>query len=318
MRVLVTGGAGFIGSHLVERLVEAGAGVTVLDDLSTGDPANLARVGARAALEVGSVLDGERLGALARRADRVVHLAAVVGVDRVAAEPERSYSVIVGGTKNAIAAARAAGVPLLVASSSEVYGFAPRTPVAEADLPAAIAGPAPRLAYARAKLEADRLVGAAFAAGQPALAVRPFNVVGPRQSREGGAVLPTFVARALAGLTLEVHGDGGQRRTFVDVRDFAELLLALVARESFPFAALNAGGREEIAIGDLARRVRDRLQSRSPIRCVAPPAARGAVEVQRRVPELDRLATLFPLCFGRSVDDAIDALAAERAEPAVA
>ncbi len=313
MHFLLTGGAGFVGSHLADRLLALGARITVLDDLSTGSRANLDLT--RVLLREGSVLDVVAVRALVATADRVIHLASEVGVDRVAGDPERARTVIEDGTRVVLDACAARGVPLVALSSSEVYGFAPPTPVREDDLPDSIDGAAPRLAYARAKLAADRACRAARSRGAPVLVVRPFNVVGARQSKDGGAVLPRFVESALAGLDLEVHGDGAQRRTFVDARDVAAWLARLAEFERWPFDAVNLGGVEEWSIKDLAELVRARLASRSRVVAVPPPLPRGNVEVLRRVPDLARLESLLgpfaPVAPRHRVVDAIDALAAE-------
>jgi UDP-glucose 4-epimerase len=252
MRVLVTGGAGFLGSHLVEELVAAAHEVTVLDDLSTGDLGNLEAVAGRIEFESGCVTDGPRVAELARGRDLVVHLASTVGVDRVASDPTRTREVIEAGTDHVLAAARRRGTRVVTISSSEVYGFAPPCPVREDELPFAIEGRAPRLAYARAKLAADRAALECAARGENVLVVRPFNLIGPRQDVDGGAVLPRFVRAALAGDDLVVHGDGAQRRSLLDVRDAAEMLSRVIARGEVR-GALNLGGTLECSMLDLAR-----------------------------------------------------------------
>ncbi|MFG0315760.1 MAG: NAD-dependent epimerase/dehydratase family protein, partial [Planctomycetota bacterium JB042] len=189
------------------------------------------------------------------------------------------------------------------------YGFAPRTPVAEEDVPRRIVGASPRLSYPRAKLALDRAARAAAAAGARVLVVRPFNLVGARQDGDGGAVLPRFCARARAGLPLEVHGSGAQRRVFLDVRDAARMLADLALREAWPVDAVNLGGTEEWSVAALARRVVDRLGAPVTVRHVAPPPTRGGVEVERRVPDLSRLRALVDARPRRTVDDAILALA---------
>ncbi len=317
-RVLLTGGAGFIGSHLADLLVERGRRVAVLDDLSAGSEANLARSRHGVDLEIGSVLDAGRVLALVGAAERVIHLAAPVGVERVCANPAVTREVIVRGSQNVLAAARRSGVPAVMVSSSEVYGFSPPAPVREVDVPAEIAGGAPRLSYACAKLVADRDARRAAAAGQPVLTVRPFNVVGPRQGSSGGAVLPRFVERALLGQPLEVHGDGLQQRTFIDARDLARILADLAEKDAWPVDAVNAGGVEELSVAALARLVVALLRSASVVHHVAPPAARGGIEVRRRVPDLARLRDLACLPPLRPIGAAIAAVAAEKAACAAA
>ncbi len=308
MHVLLTGGAGFIGSHLAERFELDGARVSVLDDLSTGARENLDL--REVVLHEGSVLDRALVDLLVSSVDRVVHLASEVGVDRVASDPLRAREVIESGTQVVLESCAAAGVPLVALSSSEVYGFSPPVPVREDDLPASIDGSAPRLAYARAKLAADGACRAAARRGQAVLVVRPFNVVGPRQQKDGGAVLPRFVAAAHQGADIEVHGDGDQRRTFVDARDVAVWLARLAQFDRWPVDAVNLGGVEEWTIRDLALLVRARLSSASRVVAVPPPAPRGGVEVRRRVPDLARVERLLgPLAPRFRVVDSVDAVA---------
>lgn len=310
MRVFVTGGAGFLGSHLVERLIAAGDEVVVLDDLSSGDPRNLAGVADRIEFEHGCVTDHARVAALARGCDRIVHLASTVGVERVAADPERTRAVIEHGTSAVLAAQSRHDVPALVVSSSEVYGFAPPTPVRECDLPIAIEGRAPRLSYAHAKLAADRAALARAETGAPVLVVRPFNLIGPRQSDEGGAVLPRFVSAATIGDDLVVHGDGSQRRSFLDVRDAADRLRDLVARNDRETGAVNLGGSLERSMLELAREVVAVLGSASRVRCAPSPRSRGGVEIARRVPDLTRMIALVGAVERHDLAASIHALAA--------
>lgn len=317
MRVLVTGGAGFLGSHLVERLVSGGAEVVVLDDLSTGSIENLAAVRHALDLEIGCATDVELVLALSRGCDRIVHLASTVGVERVAAEPERTREVIARGADAVLRAQAAGGIPAIVVSSSEVYGFAPPAPVSESDLPDSIEGGAPRLAYARAKLAADRAALARAAAGGAVLVVRPFNLVGPRQTEDGGAVLPRFVQAALRGEDLVVHGDGSQRRSFLDVRDAADRLSALVLLGERATGALNLGGSIERSMLALAHEVVAVLDSRSRVRCAPWPLARGGVEIARRVPDLTRMSALVGAVERHALADSIHALAASLRAPAL-
>ena len=316
MRVLLTGGAGFIGSHLADRLVALGHQVRVLDDLSTGSLAHLEQCANGLQFEQGSVLDADRVERLLEDCDRVVHLASTVGVDRVARDPEGTRQVIVNGSRIVLDRACARRLPVLLISSSEVYGFAPPLPIRETDVLGRIEGRAPRLAYARAKLAADQAARALYAQGLPVLSIRPFNVVGPRQAQEGGAVLPRFVEQAIAGQPLSVHGDGLQQRTFLDVRDLSRVLADLVRRESFPVDAVNLGGTEECSISNLAEQVVKLLDSHSGIRRIDPPATRGGVEVRRRVPDLGRLSKLVEFRPTRALTDSILALAEERLAPA--
>ena len=316
VRILVTGGAGFLGSHLVDRLVGDGHRVDVLDDLSTGRLENLSAAWGRLSFHRGSVLDGRLVDALVGAVDRVVHLASPVGVERVAAAPTETERAITGGGRFVLDAAERHGVPAVVGTSSEVYGFEPPTPVREDHFPDRIGGDAARLSYARAKHSLDVDARGRAAAGSSVLVVRPFNLVGPRQENTGGAVLPRFVARARAGLPLEVHGDGAQRRVFLDARDAARTIAQLIRWPTWPVDAVNLGGREEWSMWDLAHRVVQQLGAPVTVRRVPLPASRGGVEVQRRVPDLCRLEQIVAAGPRFSVDDAILALAEGKPEVA--
>lgn len=219
MRVLVTGGAGFIGAHLCRRLVGAGADVRVVDDLSTGSTGNLA--GLAVDLREGSILDQGLVTTAADGADAVVHLAARASVPRSIAEPVACHEVNATGTLRVLEAARALGLPVVVASSSSVYGANPTLPKHE-DL-----APRPLSPYAASKLAAESLALAyGHSYGLAVLAFRFFNVYGPLQAADHpyAAVVPRFVAAAVAGRPLEVHGDGRQSRDFTYVGSVVEVL----------------------------------------------------------------------------------------------
>lgn len=293
-RYLVTGGAGFIGSHLVERLLADGHSVTVLDDLSTGSLANLAAVSdhPRLGVERGSVLDRERVRALVAAAERVVHLAAVVGVRRVLERPLETLETNVDGTRRVLEAAAEGGTPVLLASSSEVYGDGQGGPSSELD-PLRL-GPTDRARWTYAGSKAlDELWATAYRAdrGLPVDVVRFFNVVGPRQVDRYGMALPTFVGQALRGEPLTVHGDGRQRRSFCHVADAVEALARLLARDPAGGLLVNVGSDREIEIGALAELVRLATGTRAPVVHVAYAEAYGEhfADVRRRLPDLERL-----------------------------
>jgi UDP-glucose 4-epimerase len=308
MRVLVTGGAGFIGSHLCELLLERGAHVVAVDDLSTGRLANLRalREHPRFAFERADLATAE-LEPLVARAERIFHLGAVVGVRRVLADPRLTWHVNVEGTRALFAAAAAAGVPCLFASSSEVYGARTDVPFRESDALLQGTSSDPRWVYARSKVRGEELArGLLGGASVPALVARLFNVVGPRQSGAYGMVLPTFVAQALAGRPITVFGNGAQTRAFLHVRDAVEALAALAER-SVGCEVVNVGGEREVSIAELAELVRDATGSRSEIRRVDPAQAYGRPvdELPRRLPDLARLRERLGFAPRHSLDDAI-------------
>lgn len=241
LRILITGGAGFIGSHCVHRWVSDGHRVRVLDDLSAGDKDALPSTGT--SLHIEDVRDQEALRRVAEGVDLMVHLACVVGVDAVTENPSGTTSVILEGTKSALETARDVGCPLVYFSSSEITDEERS---------------GPRSAYARAKRQAENMI-LDQKPWAPLAIVRPFNVVGPGQACERGAVLPALAQAAQEGQPLPVHGDGTQTRSFIHVEDFVELFHSwleawLVVQPSIT-EVVEIGSRESIAIGAVAEQL---------------------------------------------------------------
>ena len=278
MRTLVTGGAGFIGSHLVDALVDRGHACTVLDDLSRGDRSNLAHHGDAVTFVHGSVTDRDLVHDVARDADAVLHLASVVGVRSTIADPTRVIDVSVRGTANVVDAAPT-GAALLVASSSEIYGRSPEVPYDE-QTPGVIGAPdVARWSYAHAKACSEHL---ALAAGRtrsrPPAVVRYFNVYGPRMPRTiDPSVVARFLDAARVGEPLRLHEGGRQTRNFVYVDDAVEATLA--ALELASGRVVNLGGPLESSISDLAHLITKVTGSSSEVVSVPDPAsAAGAFE----------------------------------------
>lgn len=295
-RVVVTGGAGFVGSHLCEELLRRGDDVLVVDDLSTGRRENLAALAGRGLrLSVASVADPAVAARACVEADFVFHLAGVVGVRRLADEPLAVMQSNLASTQTMLAAAAAAQVPILITSSSEVYGDGP-VPFREQDPVRAGAPEGRRGGYACAKAMGEFLaLGHAAASGLPVVVARLFNTVGPRQSGDHGMVLPRFVQQALRDEPLTVYGDGGQTRCFAHVGDVVRALADLAETEAAFGHVVNVGSDRETTVLALAELVRERAGSRSPIRFVPfgdvfPP---GFVDPARRVPSLERLRALI-------------------------
>lgn len=290
-RVLVTGGAGFVGRHLVRLLVSRGIEVVVFDDFSTGSEAQF-DVGGVEVVRA-SILDRESLEQAMDRANLVFHLAAVVGVERVLDDPLRALEVNGRGTESVFAAAAERSLPVVYASSSEVYGTNPNPPSRETDPVVAGVTDDPRGGYACTKAYGEWLGQARALKNQlPVLTVRLFNTVGPGQSGSGGMVLPRFVDAALAGRPLVVHGDGRQARCFADVREVVRAIADLASHRSAFGRVFNVGSSEEVAILDLARAVREEVVreeggSGSEIIHAATPRPS---DPRRRIPCLDRLA----------------------------
>jgi UDP-glucose 4-epimerase len=291
-RVLVTGCAGFIGSHLVAALLARGAEVVVVDDFSTGEASNLP---SHPALRVVRACVSER-GAMERAGpvDLVFHLAGVVGMRLVASDRRRAYALAVRGTAAVLAATGDA--PVVLASSSSVYGLQDGGRAREdarTGRDALLAYDGGRRGYASGKWALERLGRRAGRAGRRVLIVRPFNVVGPRQSAAYGMVVPTFVSSALEGRPLTVFAPGTQTRCFTCVDAFVACLLRLVrtpAAWALPGAAINVGSDSPTSIARLARIVLEETGSASEVE-VVPYGSRfpGAHDVQRRLPHLARL-----------------------------
>ncbi len=258
-KALVTGGAGFIGSHLSERLLDDGWEVFVLDDLSTGNAQNIAHLEGRRDfhLIVDSVLSTSTVNELVHKCDVVYHLAAAVGVRLIVEQPVRTMVTNVQGTENVLDQASRFGKRVLVASSSEVYGdHREEKPLAENAR--RIYGPttARRWLYADSKAMDEHLaLGFHRERGLDCVIVRLFNTVGPRQSGQYGMVIPRFVDRALAGEPLEIHGDGSQTRCFCHVDDTIRALTGLMGAPAASGEIFNVGSTERISIHDLAERV---------------------------------------------------------------
>ena len=295
MRVLVTGGAGFIGSHLCEHLHARGDQVVVLDDLSTGRRENLGALLGRPgfAFYQGSVRDAASVDALVAEADAVVHLAAAVGVRLVLEEPVRTLETNVDGTRVVLAAAARRGVPCLLASSSEVYGRSQKLPFREDDPLLIGATSEPRWSYACSKALGEWLALAhARERRLEVVIVRLFNTVGPRQRGRYGMVLPNLVSQALAGEPLTVFGDGRQTRCFLHVHEAVRACAALLLDPGARGEVFNVGSTHEVSILELARTVKRVTASGSPIVRMPYREAYGTAvaDLRRRVPDVGKLA----------------------------
>jgi UDP-glucose 4-epimerase len=297
MTVLVTGGAGFIGSHLSEALVERGERVIVLDDLSTGSVNNTRhlRSGPRVECYFESMMNRSLLCELVDEADVVYHLAAAVGVRRIIESPVRTIETNVKGTELVLECASKKKKTVFIASTSEVYGKNGHTAFREDD--DIVLGPSSRSrwSYATSKLLDEFLTLAYWKEKNvPVVIGRLFNTVGPRQTGRYGMVLPTLVRQALNGDPLTVFGDGRQTRCFGYVNDVVEAILRLVSCPAAIGEVVNIGNDEEISIEMLARMVKERTQSASAIQFVSydQAYAPGFEDMQRRVPCLEKLVAL--------------------------
>ena len=310
MRILITGGAGFIGSHLAAAILDRGHGVHVLDDLSTGSIRNLEALRGRTgfAYSIGDVCDRPLMAELVDDADRVFHLAAAVGVRLIIEDPVRTIETNIEGTEVVLRMAAKKKKAVFLASSSEVYGKSTAAQFAEEDDIVLGATSRQRWAYAASKA-VDEFLGLAYhrAAGMPVVIGRFFNVVGPRQTGRYGMVLPSFVRAALRGEALRVFGDGRQSRCFLHVQDAVRAAWMLLDEPAAAGRVFNIGSAEEVTILDLARRVRERAGSSSPIELVPydEAYAPGFEDMRRRAPSLARLRETIPFGAARSLDETI-------------
>jgi UDP-glucose 4-epimerase len=315
MTILVTGGAGFIGSHLTESLLSSGEEVIILDDLSTGSVQNIAAVLGHPSLHFveGSILDASLVDELVGRSRTVYHLAAAVGVFTILDKTLESLRTNLHGTENVLDSALRHGARVLVASTSEVYGKNTKIGLHEDD-DRHIGSPLiNRWSYAEAKAIDETLAHLYMEEhGLQVVIVRPFNTVGPRQSGSYGMVIPRFVEQALAGDPLTVFGTGDQIRCFCHVHDVVPALRALMADQRAYGQVFNIGGSEQTSIGQLAERVVTVLDSSSAITYLPYESAYGAgyEDMQRRVPDCNRARQLIGFSPSRSLVDIIQAVAA--------
>lgn len=294
MNVFITGGCGFIGSHLAERLLADGNRVTVLDDLSTGRIENIAHLIGRPGFEyrIGSALDMPLVAELVDRSDVTIHLAAAVGVRLIVERPVHTIETNVRATETVLAAASKKQKLVVLASTSEVYGKSTKVPFREDhDLQL---GPTThsRWAYACSKA-LDEWLAMAYASERsvPVIVVRFFNTVGPRQTGRYGMVLPTFARQALRGEPITVYGTGTQSRCFGHVRDAVEAVIRLMETPAAINGVFNVGSTEEVTIMRLAEEVRAAAESNSEIRLIpySEAYAAGFEDMMRRVPDVSRL-----------------------------
>ena len=315
MRYLITGGAGFIGSHLAERLLERNEKVVLLDNLSTGSMENIRHLKGSENLEyhLDGIENRQLLAELVDDADVIVHFAAAVGVRLIVESPVRTIETNVNGTQLVLEAASKKKKLLLLASTSEVYGKNTKVPFHEdADL---VLGSTKkgRWSYAASKA-LDEFLALAYwkEKKQPVIVARFFNTVGPRQTGRYGMVLPNFVKRALASEPIEVYGDGMQSRCFCDVRDTVEALLRLMPLGRAIGEVINIGNTEEVTIENLAKMVKQQANSSSPIHYIPYDKAYepGFEDMMRRVPCIDKLHSLTGFRPETSLTDIIDRVSA--------
>lgn len=314
MRFLITGGAGFIGSHLSERLLDRGDHVVLLDNLSTGSMENIRHLknSKRMEYHLDSIENRQLIAELVDDADVIVHLAAAVGVRLIVESPVRTIETNVNGTQLILETAAKKRKLVLTASTSEVYGKSTQVPFREeADL---VLGPTTkgRWSYAASKALDEFLALSYWKEKKvPVIVVRLFNTVGPRQTGRYGMVLPNFVQQALDNAPITIFGDGKQSRCFCDVRDTVQALIKLIDSEGAVGEVVNIGNTEEITIEDLAQRVKQRTGSSSPVEFIPYDRAYepGFEDMMRRVPCVDKLEAITGFRPQTPLNEIIDRVA---------
>jgi len=298
MHYLITGGAGFIGSHLAESLLQQGHFVSVIDDLSTGSIRNLApfRNHQRFQCVIETIMNVSALAALVERADVIFHLAAAVGVRLIIDSPVRTIETNIKGTEHVLECANKGKKKVILASTSEVYGKAEKVPYSEEDDLVLGSTFKSRWSYACSKA-IDEFLGLAYwkEKGLPVTVVRLFNTVGPRQTGQYGMVIPTFIKQALLGHPITVFGDGEQSRCFCHVRDVISVLIRLSEHPDVAGQIYNVGSDEEITMNRLAGLVKNLTGSASFIHHVPYNEAyeEGFEDMRRRIPDTSRIQRLL-------------------------
>lgn len=322
MRNLITGGAGFIGSHLADTLVDRGEEVAIVDDLSTGRQENIQHLLDSGSVEFiqGSVSDGPLVADLMRNMDRCFHLASAVGVQLIVDNPLRTLQDNVRGMEIVIETAARQGTRLLVASTSEIYGKSSVGALQESSDRLLGSPDVSRWTYANAKVYGEMLAyGYHREHGAPNVVVRFFNTVGPRQSGMYGMVVPRFVRQALAGEDITVYGDGSQSRCFTHVRDSIDAMIRLIDEPRAFGRPFNVGHHTEVTINELAEAVRSLVGADSAIRHVPYSEAYGDgfEELGRRMPNTAQIEELTGWRSQHTVEQAIvDIVNYERRAPA--
>jgi UDP-glucose 4-epimerase len=316
MKILITGGAGFIGSHLADKLLSEGHEITVIDDLSTGRYSNIAHLEENKdfRLIIDTVLDTKLMEELVKSTDRVYHMASAVGVRLIMEQPVKTIETIFHGTDVVLGKCAKYRKRVLIPSTSEVYGKGISVPFREEDDLLTGATDKHRWAYACAKTLDEFLALAHYKETRlPVIVTRLFNTVGPRQTGQYGMVVPRFVQAALRNEPIEVHGDGTQSRCFGHIADVVGGLTAMMESPTCFGEVVNLGSDVEVSINDLAKKAIGLTNSRSQIKFVPYSEAygEGFEDMQRRVPSLEKAKRLIGYQPTHTLDDIINDVAAE-------
>ena len=313
MRVFITGGAGFIGSHLADHYIAAGHEVTVLDNYSTGSKTNIAHLEGKISVIDGDIRNIELVESLTKDADLVLHMAAALGVNTILESPLESMSTNIAGSEVVLHAAAKFNKRIIIASTSEIYGKNPKQPLSETDDRVVGAPQKIRWTYSDAKAIEEAM---AFALHQEknlaVTTVRLFNTVGPRQTGRYGMVVPRFVQAAIKNDPITIYGDGTQSRVFCHVADAVEAIALIAATDSTIGDVYNVGGTGEVTIKQLADQVLSITQSQSVITYTpytdAYPA--GFEDIQRRVPDISKVKSAINWAPTKNLQQIISDIAA--------
>jgi len=314
MRVFITGGAGFIGSHLADALVARGDAVTILDNMSTGSASNIAHLEGKVEIIKGDIRDVATVEKAMTIADLVLHMAAALGVNTILESPIESVSTNFTGSEVVLQAATKLGKRIVIASTSEIYGKNPKQPLNELDDRVVGTPQKIRWTYSDAKALEEAIAHALYLTkGLKVTTVRLFNTVGPRQTGRYGMVVPRFVQSALAGQPITIYGDGTQSRVFCHVADAVKAILILASDEKTIGEVYNIGGVGETTIKQLAEKIIERTNSTSAITYTAYDDAypAGYEDMQRRVPDTTKIKNAIGWSPEHTLDSIIDDVAAE-------
>jgi UDP-glucose 4-epimerase len=313
MRVFITGGAGFIGSHLADHYVNAGHQVTLLDNFSTGSKANIAHLESKVTTIEGDIRNVELIDALTKDADLVLHMAAALGVNTILESPLESMSTNITGSEVVLHGAAKYNKRIIIASTSEIYGKNPKQPLSETDDRVVGAPQKIRWTYSDAKAIEEAM---AFALHQekklPVTTVRLFNTVGPRQTGRYGMVVPRFVHAALKNEALTIYGDGKQSRVFCHVDDAVQAIATIAHTDSTIGDVYNVGGIGEVTIKQLAEKVIaiTGSQSKTTYTAYSDAYPAGFEDIQRRVPDISKIKAAIGWAPGKDLTQIISDIAA--------
>ena len=314
MRVFITGGAGFIGSHLADALVARGDAVTILDNMSTGSASNIAHLEGTIEIIKGDIRDVATVEKAMANTDLVLHMAAALGVNTILESPIESVSTNFTGSEVVLQAATKLNKRIIIASTSEIYGKNPKQPLNELDDRVVGTPQKIRWTYSDAKALEEAIAHALFLTkGLKVTTVRLFNTVGPRQTGRYGMVVPRFVQAALAGQPITIYGDGTQSRVFCHVADAVKAILILAGNDKSIGEVYNIGGVGETTIKQLAEKIIERTKSTSVITYTAYDDAypAGYEDMQRRVPDTTKIKSAIGWSPEHALDSIIDDVAAE-------